>query len=193
MKKREIFLDFTSLLDVTLIVIFFFVIFSHLENVENTQRTDAKVEEMNEAILEAEASEENAEALAAQLQEEIALVQEFNERQASNVSEIIAYARSGNVKLVLVSEGDSWLLRVNCQDETIREIVQGDDIATALRGALEEVGYETEDTIFCDFVFDGTAPGTAAAYRKITGAIEEVQEEYSFLYFSETDLSVGGE
>ena len=35
MKKRDVILDFTSLLDVTLIVIFFFVLFSHLDSEEN--------------------------------------------------------------------------------------------------------------------------------------------------------------
>ena len=38
MKKRDVILDFTSLLDVTLIVIFFFVIFSHLDTEDTGQR-----------------------------------------------------------------------------------------------------------------------------------------------------------
>ena len=54
MKKRDVILDFTSLLDVTLIVIFFFVLFSHLDSQENKARTDAKVQELELEIKEAE-------------------------------------------------------------------------------------------------------------------------------------------
>ena len=42
MKKKDILLDFTSLLDVTLILIFFFVIFSHLDNVQSTAQIEDK-------------------------------------------------------------------------------------------------------------------------------------------------------
>ena len=71
MKKRDVILDFTSLLDVTLIVIFFFVLFSHLDSQENKARTDAKVQELEVAIQEAEDRESEADALAKQLENEI--------------------------------------------------------------------------------------------------------------------------
>ena len=57
MKKRDVILDFTSLLDVTLIVIFFFVIFSHLDTEDNRAKTEAKVAELETAIEEAEERE----------------------------------------------------------------------------------------------------------------------------------------
>ena len=40
MKKRNVILDFTSLLDVTLIVIFFFVMFSYLDIKENRVKAE---------------------------------------------------------------------------------------------------------------------------------------------------------
>jgi len=193
MRKRELILDFTSLLDVTLIVIFFFVIFSHLEDVENTEMMDAKMAEMEEAIAMAEASEAAANEAAQLLQEEIEIVRASNERQASNVSEILTYARSGNIKLILTMEEEAWTLRVNYQNEMISEITSDMDTQVELLEAIEETGYMPADTIFCDFVFDGSLPGTASVYRRITEAIESVKEEYSYFYFSETDLSVGGE
>ena len=44
-----------------------------------------------------------------------------------------------------------------------------------------------------DFVFDGSLPGTASAYRKVKKGIEDVSNEYKYFYSSETDLSIGGE
>lgn len=193
MKKRDLFLDFTSLLDVTLIVIFFFVIFSHLEDVENSEIMDAKMTEMDEAIAIAQASEEAANETEQLLQEEIEIVRASNERQASNVSEILTYARSGNIKLILTMGDEVWTLRVNYQNEMVSEITSDMDVEAKLYEAIEETGYTPEDTIFCDFVFDGSLPGTASVYRRITEAIENVREEYTFFYYSETDLSIGGE
>ena len=71
MKKRDVILDFTSLLDVTLIVIFFFVIFSHLDTEDNRAKTEAKVAELETAIEEAEEREASAEELITQLEKEI--------------------------------------------------------------------------------------------------------------------------
>ncbi|MGO5020539.1 hypothetical protein ACTQ32_12145 [Roseburia faecis] len=75
MRKRDIVLDFTSLLDVTLIVIFFFVLFSHLDEQENKARTESKVQELEVAIQEAEDRESEADKLIEQLENEIAIVE----------------------------------------------------------------------------------------------------------------------
>ena len=101
MKKRDVILDFTSLLDVTLIVIFFFVLFSHLDEQENKARTDAKVQEMQVAIQEAEDRESDANELVNQLEEELGIVQEYSDRQASNVSEMLEFNKSENIKIIL--------------------------------------------------------------------------------------------
>lgn len=193
MKKRDVILDFTSLLDVTLIVIFFFVIFSHLDTEENRARTEAKVAELETAIEEAEEREASAEELIAQLEKEIDIVRDSSERQASNVEEILEYGKSGNIKIILLMQDGGWLIRVNCKEEVLAEISSDSDVGTELIAAIESAGYSEEDTIFCDFVFDGSLPGTASAYRKITKGLDDVEEIYRYLYYSETDLSIGEE
>ena len=193
MKKRDILLDFTSLLDVTLIIIFFFVLFSHLDSEQNRAETEAKTKELETAIQVAEERETEADALIAQLEENLAIVESSNERQSSNVKEMIEYSNSGNIKLILVIEEDDMLLRVNCKEEVVAEIPVGDDMNVPLETAIQSAGYSTDDTLFCDFVFDGNVANSAYAYRKVTKAIETIRKDYKFLYFSETDLSVGEE
>lgn len=193
MKKRDVILDFTSLLDVTLIVIFFFVIFSHLDTEDNRAKTEAKVSELETAIEEAEEREAEAEELIRQLEKEIEIVRDSDERQASNVEEILQYGKSGNIKLVLCMNEENWTIRVNCKEEMIAEIGLDADIGEELKVAIQKAGYSSEDTIFCDFVFDGLVPGTARAHRQITKGLDEVEEEYNYLYYSETDLSIGEE
>ena len=123
MKKRDVILDFTSLLDVTLIVIFFFVLFSHLDSQENKNRTDTKVQELEIAIQNAEAREEEANELAKQLESEISIVKEYSDRQASNVSEMLEFNRSENVKIILDMNSDDWSVRVIKGDSVISTVM----------------------------------------------------------------------
>lgn len=193
MKKRDVILDFTSLLDVTLIVIFFFVIFSHLDTEDNRAKTEAKVAELETAIEEAEEREASAEELIAQLEKEIDIVRDSSERQASNIVEMLEYGKSGNIKIILLMQDDGWIIRVNCKEEVLAEISSDADVGTKLKEAIKKAGYNEKDTIFCDFVFNGSQPGTASAYRKITKGLDDVEGIYRYLYYSETDLSIGEE
>lgn len=194
MKKRDVILDFTSLLDVTLIVIFFFVLFSHLDSQENKIRTDEKIQELETAIQDAESREEEAQELMEQLENEISIVRDYSDRHASNASEILVFNRGENIKVILdIENADNWSIRVIKGDVAITIIAGNENIGSELINALEGVGYSETDTVFCDLVYNGNVPGTNKACRMIENAIEEVSEKYKYFYVSETDLSIGGE
>ena len=193
MKKKDILLDFTSLLDVTLIVIFFFVLFSHLDSQENKARTDEKIEEMEISIQEADEARAQYEELSAQLEQEIETVREANERVGNNVSEILDYNRNQNLKIILDMKTSGWGLRVIHDEEMVAYLEKSNTLAADLISAMETAGYDVEQTVFCDFVFDGTTAGTRSAYRDITACLDEVHAKYKYMYISETDLSIGEE
>ena len=193
MKKRDIILDFTSLLDITLIVIFFFVLFSHLDSEENKAITEAKVKELEIAMEKADAREAKAEELVEQLEQEIQIVRETDERQAENVDELLSYRKSGNLKMILVMQENGWLVRVQSKQSVVAELDAQAQIGEQLITAIQAAGYDVEDTILCDFIFDGLLPGTASAYRTIKKGLHLVEKEYPFLYYSETDVSIGEE
>lgn len=142
MKKRDVILDFTSLLDVTLIVIFFFVIFSHLDTEDNRARTAAKEAELETAIEEAEEREAGAEELIAQLEKEIEIVRASDERRASNIEEMLEYGKSGNIKIILVMQDNGWTIRINCKEAAVTEIDSSADIGEELLKAIQMTGYE---------------------------------------------------
>lgn len=193
MKKRDIILDFTSLLDVTLIVIFFFVLFSHLDSQANKERTDEKIKELDYAIEEAESRETEATLLVSQLEDEIDIVRQANERTANNVTEILNYNRNENLKLVLDMSKDGWNIRVIHKGELVGRITKKADISSDLLILLNTAGIEKGQTVLCDFSFDGSEPGTRAAYNTISEAFEKLKKEYKHFYISETDLSIGKE
>lgn len=166
-KKKNIILDFTSLLDVTLIIIFFFVVFSHMEAEENKELLNEKTNELES-------------------------IKEQDNRQQANNEAILEYVQGANIKIILdVEDEEDWIIRILHKGKVISEFKKKDDIGKSIKETLADAGYKDDDTIFCDFVFDGSLPKTASAYKKITKGIREVKEEYRYLYFSETDLSVG--
>lgn len=191
MKRRDVILDFTSLLDVTLIVIFFFVIFSNLDSQANKARTDAKVQELESAVQQAENREANAKELEEQLQQEIETVKESNRRWGLNTSEILAFENSKNAKVILDIEPGSWSARIICNGKLIETVRKGDSFNEKLKQALAEAGYTNNDTILCDFVFDGAESGSYSAYKMIDDGLKAAQDDYKYLYVSETDLSIG--
>lgn len=191
MKRRNIILDFTSLLDVTLIVIFFFVIFSNLDSQANKARTDEKIHELEIAVQQAENRETSAKKLEEQLKEEIASVKETNIRGGSNASEILEFNNDENIKIVLDMESGSWSARIICNKQLMETVNKGDSFSEKLNQALSAAGYTKNDTIFCDFVFDGSEPGSHSAYRMIGSGLNSVRTDYRYLYVSETDLSIG--
>ena len=93
--------------------------------------------------------------------------------------------------MILDMNVTDWSIRVIDQGEVIAIIKNKDRVGENIKKALLNAGYDNSETIFCDFVFDGSLPGTASAYRKIKEGIEDVIKEYNYLYTSETDLSIG--
>ena len=193
MKKKDILLDFTSLLDVTLILIFFFVIFSHFDNVQSTAQIEDKESKLESQINDAAERESQAQELKEQIEYEIGIVQDADDRAKDNVEEILEFTKGTNLKLILEMQDGKWTLVVSSKNEVISRIAAGDDVEARLADALESADYAYGDTILCDFVYNGSQAGTVSAYRKITKAMEAIQEEYKYLYYSETDLSVGEE
>ena len=193
MKKKDILLDFTSLLDVTLILIFFFVIFSHFDNVQSTAQIEDKESQLQSQINDAAERESQAQELKEQLEYEIGIVQDADDRAKDNVEEILEFTKGTNLKLILEMQDGKWTLVVSSKNEVISRIAAADNVEARLTEALENADYASGDTILCDFVYNGSQAGTVSAYRKITKAMEAIQEEYKYLYYSETDLSVGEE
>ena len=191
MKTRDIFLDFTALLDVTLIVIFFFVLFSHLENEENKMLVDEKVNEYETAIKEVNDREETANDLIKQLEQELEIIRNSDERQAEDAQAILEYRAGKNLKIVLDLEEGSFVVYVNKNKENIAKININSNLSTELLKAMENTGYMKEDTIFCDIVFDGLNKGSNKAYQIMMDALDDMQNKFPNMYYSITNVSIG--
>lgn len=201
MKKRMLFLDFTSLLDVIMILLFFFIIFSELETDElvrdvNEQQSqlasqkyelDAKLNDADELLSEAGKKLDNAQAL---LDEANIAV----EHSGENVKAISEFSENKNIKLNLIMkpETDSWELAILREGEQIGVIEKAS--VSALTNSLKQVfldcGYSVDNTILIELFIDETENGTNSAYWDIEDMFTQIREEYPHCYFSETDKSM---
>lgn len=189
LKKTDIFVDFTSLLDVTLIIIFFFIMFSTMDMGSKTRDAMAQAEVMTE---EADKKMAQAEELQKQAEEELRALEDADARRAQDVSAMIEFARGQNYKFVMKEENGSWAMHIKKGDEEIKSVGMKDDnsLAEDIKAMLAADGCTDDDTILCELLFDGAAAGSRNAYKTAASALEKVRREYSHFYSSETDTSL---
>lgn len=190
LKKADIFVDFTSLLDVTLIIIFFFIMFSTMDTGTKTKQAMAQAETMTE---QAEEKLAQAEELQKQAEEEMKALEDADARRAQDVSAMIEFARGQNYKFIMKEEGGSWTMHIKKGDEEIDEFRVDNENALAedIKSMLKENGGVDNDmTVLCELHFDGAAAGSRKAYRITSLALEKVRRDYPHFYCSETDYSL---
>lgn len=191
-KRREIILDFTSLLDVILIILFFFILFSHIETMDAKEAAQkaqeaaqAVAEEAETARLEAEAAREDAYDL-------LDRASDIEKGAAANIAGIDEFVRGQNLRFSLRMAKRSWTLEIYAQDVLLAEIEQDetDRMTDALSELLTAKGYAKDDALLCIFMYDGAQGGTAAAYREIQALFREMRQTYPYFYVTELDSSV---
>lgn len=199
--KREIILDFTSLLDVMMLLMFFFVIFAQFDT-----------NEANEAIAQAESAQVEAEQKISEASNELAAANEAKERadaereklQENNAlaeAVILSGASDFNsavqLKLYLSENDDEWKISVKSStDDEIGEISDvrnrdAPDIAKDFDVIIKEHGYTEEDAVLCDLIYNSGKAGSYKAKNNTDDMLDSMKKElsYEYLFYSATDLS----
>ena len=187
---REIILDFTPLLDVTLIILFYFILFSHMGAAEAQQKADRERADAAAAQTAAAQHMEEAEQLMQQAEFERRVLAEAGGNGAMLEQAVEEYAAGRNIKLLLTMNGKSWTLRVrrgNARD-TLAELHSAEDLSL-LTAALRKEEYQKDDIILCELIYDADEDGTNQAYQDVRQILEQVREAFPHIYISETDLS----
>ena len=186
---KELLLDFTPLLEVTMILLFFFVLFSRIgvdnirqEAAQNMQDAKALHTEAEQMMLDAEAMQQDA---AGQL----AVLAEADARAAEAAEAIIAFSHGENYRLRPKMETDGWVLRIYQGKNIVGALTDSKTFAEDLKESLERAGWVPDDTLLCEFCFEAADPGSRAAYRRVSEAMKEIRKQFPHVYISEIDLS----
>ncbi len=200
MGKKEIILDFTSLLDIMMIILFFFILFSHVETESEKIALQEMKEQAEQILSEAEQRLGEADNMAAEAEKKEALAEEklaeaelAEERAGQNADGIIEFSRGTNIRIRLqMKEEKNWSLMVYQGDELLSEIEKSSaqEMTENIFNIITEAGYSEEDTLLCEFIFNGTESGTNSAYHTVNNMFELLKNEYGHFFYSMIDLSV---
>lgn len=200
MKKRQINLDFTSLLDVIMIILFFFIIFSSLETDNLKKDLEDKQQQVSAELEEAKVKNNKADELLSEAQKKNEQVdkrlEEANsavDRSGDNADAIMDFSENKNLKLHLDMNGENgWTLKFAKGEEIVKEIPKADIsvMTDEVRELFKEQGYKADNTILIEFSYDATENGTTSAYLDTMKIINTLKNEYEHLFYSETDVSV---
>jgi len=204
MKIREIILDFTSLLDIFMLILFFFILFSHFEVEEAKETANQALDEaaaMSETLegklQEADDKIQQAEDKIQQAEDELALLDEINHGKAANLTALLELSQGTVIqsRLLMKDSGDSWTIQLKRLDDKTKneiqlvELTEHDDLNQKLCMLLMNQNYQTDDRIPFLFLYDGTQIGSEAAYNTINTAFRQVRQTYPHFYCMQLDIS----
>lgn len=190
MNKREIILDFTSLLDVIMIILFFFILFSHYETIQAIEEKEKVQAEYNRLMEYAEEVIADAEMKSAEADEILSEVQQAEKRNAYNIKGIIEFSKGISLRLNL--NMDSRSINVFCGDDLAGTIPDGtpESMSEKLAGIISEKGYTKDDTILCIFTYNASENGTNSAYNSVKEMFGILKKDYQHFFCSDVDISL---
>ncbi len=203
--KREIILDFTSLLDVIMLILFFFVIFAQLDTNNAMDKAENLQAEAQQKQEQADEEWEKANKALQQAEEELKELQQANAlAEAIIINGAADFDKALRLKLVLDGNRDDWTISVQIAEEVDNEISyttigtiddirnrKFDDIASNFEHIIIEHGYSKEDAFLCDLMYNSDDTGSRKAKDNTDNMLKCFQNAfgYKYLFASTTDLS----
>ena len=196
-RYKDVVLDFTSLLDVILIILFFFILYSAF----NVEKAELKA---NEARSEYEALSAALEDERARLGEERTAIQAewdrllaLDENAAKNQQALIAFNNGAMLSFSLQKEdgSDDWRLSATRKSAPTSEeirvgaVLPGDDLRASILGIIDAAGYAEDDVLIVTFTYDGSVIGTHRLYVEIMKAFQDIQAARKNVYLTAINTS----
>ena len=193
MKIRELILDFTSLLDVIMIILFWFILNYQTETTKIREKANAAEAAAVEARIIAEEREQEAADLRQTAQDELDALAQVNERQASILGAMADFRQGRSVNLKLVSRPQYWYLDVSVgEEEHLGQIFSDDEKRLGMRinEMLADAGFAPDATVLCVLSYDSTEPGSYDAYNSVKTGIRSIQLGNPHFSCTEIDRAV---
>ncbi len=185
MKKREIFLDFTSLLDVIMIILFFFILFSTFEIDEATKAA-------NQTKAEYETKVDEAEAVLAEYQKEKDRLLSIDKNAVKNQEALLQYqGQILTINLYNKFDDDTLYINIKKGENKLDEFIYTEsvDMKTKLTDTIKMTEFTNDDVIICNLTYNGDDLYSANAVKKIEKSVNDLQKEYENFYFAAINIS----
>lgn len=192
MKSRKIFLDFTSLLDITMIILFFFLInfkFSAdevkaeaAEQMEAAAALNLQLEEDRQQF------EKEKEEWKSEAETELRKIREADENAADNAQALMDFQSGKILKIDLKMQNRSdWKITVFNGKSEIGEIFSenSENIGEEIILLLNDQGFRTDDVVIGIFMYDPSDIGSAWIIEDFISKIREINGIYENFYCAE--------
>ena len=163
MKIKEIHLDFTPLLDVTLIILFYFILFSNIGS---------------HNAAEAEKMRSDAEALKQQADDRMAALEAADRDKAALAKALEEFGNGSNLSFIYTRTESGWELSVKRGDKTLSTFDQNSDVTNGMLTLLEDEGYGDDSCLLINFAYD-SSEYLISARNSISPMFDAVTEKYS--------------
>lgn len=191
-EEDKIDLDFTSLLDVLFIILFFFIMFSSFDSEQEMKKALGEVQVLKD---ETEIALADAETAKVQAEEELEDIKLSSERQGQNVQALMDFSRGRNVKLILSKHDNDWSITIKSGEDEVSSFSYSsdEDFSEQLAEEIIDLNYDNDDTILCELIYDASLSGSRRIYSDVNETIREIKKSYPHFYLSETDMSIVSE
>ena len=197
MKKRTFDTDFTSLLDITIILLFFFIIYSRLDTNQSQSNAEQTMKEAQEVLSnaeqmmqDAEELHQTAEALQQEADRQLAILEEADQNAAAMADAFEQFRKGENcISLIVQLDGEQTMVEMHRSGQCLNKWKESAISKKVLCDAFIEAGYEKDSYIFCNFIYYSNENGSHKPVRDLRTYLKDVQREFKNLYQSETDLN----
>lgn len=196
--KRQVILDFTSLLDVVMLILFFFVIFAGFDSARATDQAekaqalaDKRIADADRRLSEAEAAYDRAERMAAELSKDEALARAVLLNNNADIG------RAVQLQLELgISDGGKWDITVTAADAENVCVIgnvrdrEPSELADELDGIISGYSYSPSDAVLINLVYDSEAAGSRRAKDNADDMLKIMRETYGYGYLFSAEVDI---
>lgn len=193
--KREVILDFTSLIDVIMLILFFFVIFAQIDssNAVESANNDAQqaIQYANQIMQEANDSQANADAMMADAEQ----MQDYAMAVVSNSTS--DFDKAIQLQLDLKLENEKWKIDITESGkkeildtiENVRER-KPEELAEEFDKFISSYSYSTSDAILINLVYGSDIAGSRKSKEHSDEMIRLLRDKYNYQYLFSTTVDI---
>lgn len=203
--KREIILDFTPLLDVMMLIIFFFILFANTNYQNKIEEANAnaqsKIEEAEEAKEEAQSKIDTYNEKIEELEEELNALDSAGNTNGEAIDSLYKYKQDLFLRLKLKKEEKSvgeaskkiWNIHVyydNNEIGIINDINEHsiEKCSNEFLKILSDNKFNKDENLICELIINTSEGGSLESYVYTSEILKRIEKDYKYLFVPQTPI-----
>ncbi len=203
--KREIILDFTPLLDVMMLILFFFILFANTNYQNKIEEANAnaqsKIEEAEEAKKEAQSKIDTYNEKIEELEEELNALDSAGNTNGEAIDSLYKYKQDLFLRLKLKKEEKSvgeaskkiWNIHVyydNNEIGIINDINEHsiEKCSNEFLKILSDNKFNKDENLICELIINTSEGGSLESYVYTSEILKRIEKDYKYLFVPQTPI-----